>query len=598
MLMSNNTKLFIVEKIHRLKNILIFSLVLIFALQSLSFISIYQINFPYSMDYTGIDYLWDYVLTGNFPLEKFFATHSGHFLIFPRLVVLPNLIFNSFDITNLYYLQWIILSFTLYFIYLLLKQTDKRLLWLLIPISGFIYSPLTNSNYWAFAILQWYLPSLGIVITVYLLQKKLNFKIFISAISSAVLATFSVIAGIVAWFPWIIGIPYLNFIKNKTENKWLLLWILGSIATGLLYYLLTPQSSLTVEPTIFFKPDGYLFIATFVSAAFRLQYHILMIIVGTISIFISFYCVYYFIFINKAKNALPWLLFILVGIFSGIITALGRAHLDFHYGNEPYYVPLSQFVQIGLIVLVGLIILDLNKRVIKHKKLFVVILYVIIISNMILLSTSYYAGWWRGNYYYEEKTEFTNCFSLSHGSECVIQQDTKISPPFKSDLNFDLFNYWLDNKMNIFSDEKFNQQNKQALEEFQNIWYNTNEYNVGYGNIETINEVEASDKKQIIIENPFIIITGWSLDHNKKKLDSIFLIINQKPFLKYDDFQPRSDISTFIGGSADLDSGWQISFLTNYLEDGCHTLTFVGLKNNHKIIFDEEIQICKNYSTP
>jgi hypothetical protein len=547
------------------------------------------------MDYTGIDYLWDYLLTGNFPLENFFSTHSGHFLIFPRLLVLPNLILNSFDITNLFYLQWLILSLTLYFIFLLLKQTDQRLLWLLIPISCFIYSPLINSNYWAFAILQWYLPALAITIIIYLLQKKLNFKIFISSTSAAIMATFSITAGIVAWLPWIVGIPYLNFLKNKIENKWLVLWILITVVVGSIYYYFIPKLDLTISPILFSK-EGYFFIANFISAAFRLKYQILMILVGTVSILISFYCVYYFS-VKKVKTALPWLLFILVGISSAVVTAIGRAHLDFHYGNEPYYVPLSQFFQIGLMVLIGLLILDVNqKTILKHKNFFILILYGIIISQIILLVPSYYAGWWRGEYYYAEKLEFINCFSLTHGAECVNTHSHGNSGAFKSDLNFEMINYWLENKMNIFGEKNFNQQSKEDLKEFERIWYNDMEYFSGYGKIETINEIEITNNQTITIEKPFIIIKGWSLDHNKKNLDSIFLMIDEKPFLKYDDFQPRQEVVAILNEDIDTYAGWQISFLSNYLNDGCHTLTLAALKDNNKIIFDQKIEICKNNS--
>ena len=89
-------------------------------------------------------------------------------------------------------------------------------------------------------------------------------------------------------------------------------------------------------------------------------------------------------------------------------------------------------------------------------------------------------------------------------------------------------------------------------------------------------------------------INGWSLDENKKELDSIYLIVNGEPFLKYDHFYPRNDISENLGMDVALNSGWTISFLSGYLEEDCQLITLVGIKDDKKIGFENEIQLCKN----
>ena len=43
---------------------------------------------------------------------------------------------------------------------------------------------------------------------------------------------------------------------------------------------------------------------------------------------------------------------------------------------------------------------------------------------MIFLIPSYYAGWMKGEYYFEEKMAYVNCYSLTHGTECLYP------PPF------------------------------------------------------------------------------------------------------------------------------------------------------------------------
>jgi len=581
-------------KIFYYKNFIIFALVLFFAFQSLYFISLYKINFPYSVDHVGINYLYDYIIYEKFPYEKFFSSYAGHFTIFPRLIVLPNLIFNSFDIINLYYIPWIVLSLSLYLIYLLLKRTDIQLYWLLIPISAFVYSPLINSNYWAFAILQWLLPPLGIITVIFLLDKKINVKTFGTSILAALCSTFSVIAGIVVWLPGIFSFMHYHTIENKwTDKKWLIGWLVSVSIVGLSYYYFVPKSEIEINLSKFFSFEGLSFVTIFLSTAFRLKYHFLMIIVGSITVILSLFCVYYFTILKKKiKIALPWLLFLLIGTTSAFVTALGRVHLDNHYGNEPYYIPMSQFIQIGLIVLISLIILDIRQQQFKYKRFSLFLLSSIIIMHMILLIPSYYSGWWRGNYYYEEKLEFVNCFSLTHGAECVTTHSHGTVGAFKSDLNFDLINYWLKNKMNIFGETNFNNIHRQELEKFSGLLNNKNNLDVGFGKIETINELQVNNNDVVYLDNSFIIINGWTLDSEMKQLDDIFLIVDDRPFLKYNDFQPRLDIKDTFGKNTDINSGWSISFLSGYIEEGCHRLSVIGIKNGSKFTFDQELQIC------
>jgi hypothetical protein len=97
-----------------------------------------------------------------------------------------------------------------------------------------------------------------------------------------------------------------------------------------------------------------------------------------------------------------------------------------------------------------------------------------------------------------------------------------------------------------------------------------------------------------MIGKPLVIIKGWSLDENKKHLDSIYLIVNDEPFLKYDHFYPRNDVSENLGMDVALNSGWTISFLSGYLEENCQLITLVGIKDDKKIGFENEIELCKN----
>ena len=305
----------------KVKISIILSLVGFFASQKLYFKSLYQINFPFGMDFSnGVNYVFTYVKTGVFPFGEFFAPISGHIHVFPRLIALPNILFNSFDVANLFYLHWGLESIALFLIFLLLRRTDPKLYWILIPISAFIYSPLQDSNYWSFAIMLWLLPPVAIMGMIYLLNKGSNLKFLSPAIGLAIVSTFSVTIGIVAWLVGIFALIKFDPHRKKwIKKKFLSIWVASTVIIGLIFYSQFSINETQPNLAFLFTFDGFAFLATFISSAFRLKYHFLMVLVGSASLILGSYCVYYFaIKKNNLKIALPWILFLIVGVGGGI----------------------------------------------------------------------------------------------------------------------------------------------------------------------------------------------------------------------------------------------------------------------------------------
>ena len=579
------------------QNLIIFFGIAFFAIQSLIFTTLYNLNMPYTVDWWGVNYLLDYVTIGVFPFEELLRPINDHVIIFPRLLVLPYLLLSSFDFGNLLYIQWGIMSLSLFTTYLIIRRSESRLYWVLIPISAFIFSPLANSNYWAFIMLIWFLPSLGIFSVIWLLTKTtINLKILVAAISIAIMATFSSIIGVLAWLPGLVSLIHFNYVEKKwTDKKWLIIWILSLIITGLVYYSSAPLSKLQVEPFSIFSIEGYSFIATFVAVPFKLKYDFLMISVGTISIILSGFCVYYFtIFKKKIKIALPWMLFLLTGIVGAIMTRMGRVS-DYHTGNLPNYIPIGELFQIGLLVMISLIILDIKKNYKgKYKKIILVFFWAVIITQMILLIPSYYNGWWRGDYYFKEKSDLLDCYSLYHGQNCSEIFSRILDDDGSSALmTFGMLNYWLENNLSFFGENNFNQQHIDGLKKFEEIWIDKRNILLGVGEIETINNIDVTNSIKFNLDTPTIVITGWILDHNEQPLDIIYLMVDEKPLLQYDDFQPISELTNNLEINNDLKPNWEISFLSGYFPEGCHDITIAGLSNGKKIILDQEIQLCK-----
>ena len=563
--------------------IIILALVGFFASQKFYFKTLYQINFPYGIDFSlGIDYVYTYVKTGVFPFDEFIAPFSVsvHQLIFQRLITFPNVFFNAFDVANFVYLHWGLESVALFLIFLLLKRTNPKLYWLLIPISAFIYSPLQDSGNHLIGMIMWLLPPVSIIGIIYLLDKKPSLKLLSLSICLAIASTFSTIIGIVAWLVGIIClIKFDSHHKKWIEKKWLVIWITCTIITGLIFYSQFPKDAATQPNFSFlFTYDGFAFLATFISSAFRLKYHFLMVLVGSISLILGSFCVYYFtIYKKNLKIALPWLLFLLVGVGGGLVTDLGRGDLPLHYGNEPYYIPISQFFQIGLLALISLIILDIKKCPLHtQKKILLYFLIAVIIGHMILLIPSYYAGWLRGDHYFQLKTEYANCYSLSPELDCI----KKPSDILLSDRNT-MINYWIENKLSIFGDPSFNNKNLEHISYFEETWNKNNETSVGIGEIELINNIPIAGKRTVYVNEPLVIISGSILDEKEKQLDSVFLLVDDKPFIKFDN-------------SAQSYSEWKIFFMSGYLENDCQLISIAGFKDNKNIKLHQEIELCKN----
>ena len=560
-----------------------------FAIQKLFFISQYSINFPYSVDYIVFGYLIDYLVDGGSFMQYIFSTHSEHFLIFPRLIMLPNLIFNNFDFVNSFYIQWIVLSATMAVIYLLVNKTNRAISWILIPISAFIYSPLINSEM-AIWYNQWYLPALGLVLVIYFLDsKKLNFKSFGAASSAGFLATFSCIIGIVAWIPAIFLLLRNYFTeKNLSNIGWIALWIPCVVLVGIAYYFFNNISESENGISVLFTSQGLNFIFTFISAAFRLKFHALMILTGLLSIIFSAFCIYYFIFIEKKINqVIPWISFLIVGIVSAAVTALGRAHYIDHLGNEPYYIPISQFFQIGLIVLAALMIFEIKKQQkSNYKTIILIILFLIIFLHMFLLVPSYYSGWVRGEHYLQEKLVLIECFSLKYDKDCLNFYEQMLDPnnPLK-------YNYLFENNFSIFSEKDFSL-NQSELDDYEMI-KNDSTSSVGYGQIESINNNPLDEKTAIKVEDDIIILKGWAVDSEKEELDNLFLLVNDLPLSKSESFNLRTDLTDNLDIDESERAGWTFAFLSGYLDDGCNSLSLASSKNQNLIKFVDTIQLCK-----
>jgi len=561
-------------------NLVIFSIVSFLAIHNLLFLYSFEINFPYSIDFADeFNSIFYFITEGK---EGFFDNKGVHIMFFPKLIAYPFLYLNNFDVTNLYYLQWVVISASLYVFYLILKQTDRKLLWTIIPISAFLYSPLTSSGYWAIALLSWLFPMLGISLTVYLLnRKKLNPLSFGGGIFFTIFSTLSIVVGIVSWVAGLITI-FKNSSKTKIQDKkWIFLWIISTTIIGIFYYYLISDSADPMYPELLFTPAGFSFITHFLASSFRLKFDFLMVSVGSISLFLSCFFVYYFTKKQNMTNYLPWFVFLLIGVCAAIITASGRVQFfDSHFGNEPYYSPISQFFQIGLLVLSAKLVYEFKK--IPRKNALVIFFIIIIIAQMVLLIPSYYAGWQRADHYYDEKNSYVSCFSLNPDKSCQ-----ELYPTFENEF-LEMINHLIMNKQGIFNDYDFNQNANSNAENFSNF----QSHNVIFSQnnkITSINEISINDQTIYEIKDQILFINGQLTTDQNSIVEELYIIIDDKPILKIDDY----NIETTVQENNSVFSSWSTYIMSGYLENGCHSINLVGITEKEKIYSSNQVSICR-----
>ena len=579
------------------EKIIIFLATSFLSIHTLVYILKFKLNFPFGDDSQASSFAYEYLTTGSW--DGLFgitviSDYASHLIYSVKLLALPNLVYNSFDVVNFYYLQWVIMSLTLLFLFLILKKTDKRLYWVLIPISAFIYCPIYNTGYFIFSSIMWLMVTLCIVLIVFLLNReKITNSIFLSAISVAVFSTFLNLIGTMAWLAGFICLLKRDSERKIIKKKYFVVWLIATAISGYVFVsLATSLEVLEFDKELylkeFFSIEGISFVITYLATSYRFGTENIFFskIIGIITLILSGYFFYYFIIIKKnVQESYPWLGLVLLSIISGIVIAIGR--LEGHDGNESFYKAVSQFSQIGILVLVSMLMLEVKKnRSKKFANIKLCFCIVIIASQMLFLVPSYYASWDKGEHYYDLKNAYIDCYSLTHGTECLKAPEFSgtNAPPFEAG-DMDEKNFWLENKLSIFGEKSFNQQNRDDLNEFRDVLENNSNIELGIGKIEKINGKLVSEQP-IVIEESFVNIEGWMLDENKTSVSSIFLMIDNKPLLKYDDFIYRDDISK-------SNSGWNIIFLSGYIEKGCHEVAIIGLSDETLLKIEQKIEMCR-----
>ena len=116
------------------------------------------------------------------------------------------------------------------------------------------------------------------------------------------------------------------------------------------------------------------------------------------------------------------------------------------------------------------------------------------------------------------------------------------------------------------SHTNFNQKNRDDLKYFEDVLKKNPNYELGVGEIQKVNDRIVLEDT-VVMKEEFIKIEGWMLDKDRNQLDSLFVIIDDIPFLKYDDVvymdskeysvnETRNNNSKWIQNEIDLNKKW------------------------------------------
>jgi hypothetical protein len=565
----------------QIKKIILICGVGFFTIHSLYFITVLGVNYPYIDDWEIIEIGIAYHNNESNWYEKIFEQASEHRPTIPRIIQTFSLFFDSFNVVNSMYLSWGLLIISIYALYGILKRADRRLTWLIIPIAGFVFNPKQiDTMVYALGSLHWVIVFVTGVVTIYFLSNpNINKKILGLAIFASIIGTFTAIIGLIVW---IVGFFSLNpkYVKSK---KFLIVWSLATFGI-ILFYLLTLDSSkgnimglIKIETLI--SEEKIVYMLNYISNPFSVKFPFIRIFIGIFVISGIIISSIYLKYKIRYKEALPWIQFAGIGFLATLGTVLTRS------SRSPFdtrYIVISNFLEIALMVLISMTILNLIKLYPNKKKILITMLMIFLISQMGLLGTGYYNGWNLAQERYDEMQTTISCGKLPtdwKSCEALIDQGD-----YKWERISVLLNFVIENKLNLLSENSFNQENSNNIKMLNYEDRKNNEKTPGLGEISLINNQEDYS---ISVKNnePLIIISGWIQGENNEKISDVFLLIDEKPFVKAN-LHNSDQINLLQKGS------WTTSFFSGYIEEGCHNIQVIGISIEKTIFLKDQRQIC------
>ncbi|MEG4518256.1 MULTISPECIES: hypothetical protein [unclassified Microcoleus] len=340
-----------------MKKIILFTLYLIPVVLLIGFVANFSVNVPVD-DEWRLASLFEKIAAGNVTFNDFWALHSNHRILFPKIIIAILAFASQWNINYQLCLSIGLAGITFIAMYKLSSMQVKNVgddLWHLANILTCIllFSLVQHENWlWGFQ-LAWFLVNLCFVAAVYALSSNRKFlpniKISIAALFCFI-ASFSLAQGLLSWLA---AIPAVAALEEKAveKRKRLILWILLFAATCAVYSIDYHPSRKTSIISLLNKPLVVIdyFLSLLGSPIVRtpgLSALVGLLIFATF-LFLGFH---FGRKITEHREALPWLSIGFFSVLSSLFITGGRAEFGAIHALES-----SRYTTNSILLLIALV---------------------------------------------------------------------------------------------------------------------------------------------------------------------------------------------------------------------------------------------------
>ena len=340
-----------------MKKFILFTLYLIPVVLLIGFVANFSVNVPID-DEWRLANLFEKIATGNVNFNDFWALHSNHRILFPKIIIAVLAFASQWNINYQLCLSIGLAVLTFIALYSLSSMQVKNAgdnLWHLANILTCILlcSLVQYENWlWGFQ-LAWFLVNLCFVAAVYALLSNHKLLPYIKISIAAVfcfIASFSLAQGLLSWLAAIPAVVALE--GNVVEKrKRLILWILLFFATCAIYSIDYHPSRKTSIISLLNKPLVVIdyFLSLLGSPIVRLSGISALVGLLIFGIFL-FLAVHFVIKISEHREALPWLSIGLFSVLSALFITAGRAEFGAIQAIES-----SRYTSNSILLLIALV---------------------------------------------------------------------------------------------------------------------------------------------------------------------------------------------------------------------------------------------------
>ena len=340
-----------------MKKFILFTLYLIPIVLLIGFVANFSVNIPID-DEWRLANLFEKIAAGNINFNNFWALHSNHRIIFPKIIIAVLAFASQWNINYQLCLSIGLAVITFIAMYSLSSMQVKNAgdnLWHLANILTCILlcSLVQYENWlWGFQ-LAWFLVNLCFVSAVYALLSNHKLLPYIKISIAAVfcfIASFSLAQGLLSWLAAIPAVVALE--GNVVEKrKRLILWILLFFATCAVYSIDYHPSRKTSIISLLNKPLVVIdyFLSLLGSPIVRLSGISALVGLLIFGIFL-FLAVHFVIKISEHREALPWLSIGLFSVLSALFITAGRAEFGAIQAIES-----SRYTSNSILLLIALV---------------------------------------------------------------------------------------------------------------------------------------------------------------------------------------------------------------------------------------------------